>query len=151
MVRPIITNSVGMKQAPLAPDAHRSHIDTGVSTCFNTPILPPGVSRQPAFSVGHSLNRAKRHKLCMKAGRPMFSESNRRNILLGSTGILLMVTACLTTILAYKQVVPSNVDRDTITITRADYEQALEKWRARKVAEYEITVRRNPYEAILRV
>ena len=65
-----------------------------------------------------------------------------RSPIFGGIAILLSIFVCALSARAYKLVVPEHVDRDTINITRADYEQALNKWRSRGAIEYEISVSR---------
>jgi hypothetical protein len=62
-----------------------------------------------------------------------------------------MIVLCAVTANLYRLTVPEQVDRDTINITRSDYEQALAKWKARGVAEYTITLTRKADRITLRV
>ena len=63
-----------------------------------------------------------------------------RNTITGSFAILALIVACVFSIRAYKSVVAENVDGDLININRQQYDEALAKWRSRKIAEYEMTV-----------
>ena len=81
----------------------------------------------------------------------MFSENDRRNVLLASITIFVMIFACAGSIRLYKLAVPEQVDRDTVSYSRADLEQALARWQATGVRSYEITVRSDDDLVVLRV
>jgi hypothetical protein len=81
----------------------------------------------------------------------VFSESDRRNVVLGTLVVVLLIGACVGTIQLYKLNIPEHVDRSTIDVTQSDYNQALQKWLARGVSEYELSIRSGSEEIILRV
>src|SRR5437899_3015428 len=74
-----------------------------------------------------------------------------RSPIFGGIAILLSIFACALSARAYKLAVPEHVDSDTINITRADYDGALNKWRSRGVIEYEISVSRGKDSVQMRV
>ena len=81
----------------------------------------------------------------------MFSENDRRNILLGVVAAILMVVSCAGTVQLYKSNVAAHVDRNTINFTQSDYDQALQKWSALGVSEYEIAIRSGAHDITLSV
>jgi hypothetical protein len=81
----------------------------------------------------------------------VFSESGRRNIVLGAVAVILLIVACAVTVQLYKSNVPEHVDRNTINVTQSDYDQALQKWTARGVSEYEISIHSGADDITLRV
>ena len=81
----------------------------------------------------------------------MFSESNRRNALLGSIAIIAMIFACGASIRLYKLSVPEQVEHDTVSFSQAAYDEALEKWRSADVRSYELTVHSGDDDVVLRV
>lgn len=81
----------------------------------------------------------------------MFSENDRRNALLGSLTIIVMVAVCAASVFLYKLAVPEHVDADTMTVSYSDYEQAFLKWQASEIDNYEITLRAGDDDLILRV
>ncbi len=81
----------------------------------------------------------------------MFSENDRRNIIIGSLLVIVLTIACVATIRFYKSSVPEQVERDTLNITEADYTQAVAKWRAQNVSEYEMTLHSGADDVTLRV
>ena len=81
----------------------------------------------------------------------MFSENDRRNILVGTLLVVALTIACVATVRFYKSAVPENVEGNTINTTEAEYTQALAKWRARNVSEYEMTLHSGADDITLRV
>src|SRR5689334_282953 len=81
----------------------------------------------------------------------MFNDSDRRNILTGSLGILLLVLICVGSIAAYERSVPVNVDHNTINISQRDYDAALAKWQARGATQYEVTLAQESDQVSLRI
>jgi len=81
----------------------------------------------------------------------MFTVSDRRNVVLAGVVMLVLIAACAGTIGLYKSVVAQHVDRDTINITQESYGQALAKWQAQHIMDYEISLESGVSEATLRV
>jgi hypothetical protein len=81
----------------------------------------------------------------------VFSESDRRNIVVGSVAVILMMIACVGTIQFFKSNIPEHVEGSTIDVTQSDYDQALQKWNARGVLEYELSIHSGDEDIILRV
>lgn len=81
----------------------------------------------------------------------MFNESDRRNIIVASLLVLALTVACAATVQFYKAAVPEHVDRSTINITRSDYDQALAKWNAQAITEYELVIHSDTDDVTLRV
>ncbi|HKP51455.1 MAG TPA: hypothetical protein VJ183_02265 [Chloroflexia bacterium] len=59
---------------------------------------------------------------------------------MGSVVIALLIAACVGLIQLYKTNIPEHVDRSTIDVTQSEYDQALQKWRARGASEYEFSI-----------
>ena len=70
----------------------------------------------------------------------MFSESDRRNILVGTAAVILMTVACVAIVLFYKSRVPENIEGSTIDITESQLQEAMSKWRARNPSQYEMSL-----------
>lgn len=81
----------------------------------------------------------------------MFSENDRKNALLASIAIFLMIVACAGSIRLYKQAVPEQVEHDTRNYGLDAYQQALDKWTASGVDSYEMTIHGGDDVVILRV
>jgi hypothetical protein len=81
----------------------------------------------------------------------MLTDDDRKNAIIASVAVLALVVVCVATIGFYKSVVAEHVDRNTINITEESYEQALAKWQAQHITDYEITVATGQSEATLRV
>jgi len=81
----------------------------------------------------------------------MFIENDRKNVIRGAAALLGLIIACLLSVVLYKQLVPGNVERDTINVTREQYEQARAKWQANRPREYELTLERSDHEVTLRI
>jgi hypothetical protein len=81
----------------------------------------------------------------------VFSDSDRRNIIVGSVVTLLLVVACVGSMALYRQAVPEQVERDTVNITEASYQSAVDKWVASNLSSYEMTVERGDYAVTLDV
>jgi hypothetical protein len=81
----------------------------------------------------------------------VFSENDRRNALLGSLTIFVMIFACAASIRLYKLAVPEHVDGDTVSFSQAAFEQALARWQAAGVQSYEMTIRSGDELVVLRV
>ncbi len=58
--------------------------------------------------------------------------------LLGSLVVVLVALGCVLGIDLYTTAVPEQVERDTINISQADYEQARARWDAQKISVYEL-------------
>jgi hypothetical protein len=81
----------------------------------------------------------------------MFNENDRRNIIVATIMVLALTVACAATVQFYKSAVPEHVEHSTINITTSDYEQALAKWNALAVKEYEIVIHSASDDVTLRV
>ena len=69
------------------------------------------------------------------------TEDNKRNIIIGAVTLLTMFFACITTISLYEVIAPEHVESDTVTVTMADFDRALAKWKAQEPEEYVITTK----------
>jgi hypothetical protein len=81
----------------------------------------------------------------------MFTSNDKHNTIRGAAALFSLIVACLLSVVLYKQLVPKNVEHDTINITREDYEQALAKWQANRPRDYELTLERSDHEVTLRI
>jgi hypothetical protein len=81
----------------------------------------------------------------------MLTDDDQKNAIIASVAVLSLIMVCAATIGFYKSVVAEHVDRNTINITEDTYAQALAKWQAQHIADYEITLASGQSEATLRV
>jgi hypothetical protein len=81
----------------------------------------------------------------------MFTGNDRQNALRGAAALFGLIIACLLSVILYKQLVPENVEHDTINITREEYEAAVARWQASRPREYELTLERSDHEVTLRI
>jgi hypothetical protein len=69
----------------------------------------------------------------------VFLNNDKLNILRGAIAIIVLASGCIFSIVLYKQAMPLQIERDTINITRQEYEQALALWEAQGAEQYELS------------